>query len=637
VAIILIVDDDKTFLLSLVEGLRAHDQEFEIRTAENGKLATQILKDESVDLIITDLKMPVMDGFELLAYMSSHHPRIPVIVMTAYGTPVIENSVSHLGAIRYLEKPLDFDLLVDNIYNIVKPFDDVDVPGIQLTSFLKLLQMEKKTCVLTIRNQDQKGKFFLKKGNLIHAIAPNSSGETAVMEILTWGQPEIQISSKTFSVEKNIQHDLDFIMMVLESRQRSGRASGPVQPSAASTYDIELGSIFNVEDADALASSENVPAATSSTPPLTDQETEQPLASSFEDDEPKRVQPTEAITESGVGQDSDLAEESCLSEAETGMSPAEDEETATEVMVPDALPAETEAIFADENMLEQEAGLPEETSVLVDESSGEEGTEHPVLSAENPLSEDKPLPVAVPAEESADDDMTGEGSASSDEAPSPVDESVDELTAQDALAAGDAFPEEEAVLWDEPLACGAFPAGIITDKETEISEDHSVFMTEESIDAEGISGEEEKRPPISHTEAEQLTNLLEGKENAVNVKKMNEALNTLKETAGAGLISCDIYTTRDGQSIISYNGNETYCAMSNQITQYMINTIKEAGFPPMGNTYMVDLADDKMVIVLIMGDYQWGILIDTKKTSLGILLNVALPKAKAVFATALEN
>ena len=634
---ILIVDDDKTFLLSLVEGLRAHDQEFEIRTAENGKIATQILKDESVDLIITDLKMPVMDGFELLAYMSSHHPRIPVIVMTAYGTPVIENSVSHLGAIRYLEKPLDFDLLVDNIYNIVKPFDDVDVPGIQLTSFLKLLQMEKKTCVLTIRNQDQKGKFFLKKGNLMHAIAPNSSGETAVMEILAWGQPEIQISSKTFSVEKNIQHDLDFIMMVLESRQRSARASGPAHPSAASTYDIELGSIFNVEEeTGGLVSAGNIPAATGDTPSLTDQETEQPLAPPPEAEEAMSEQPTEAIMESDAGQDSDLAEESCLPEAETGMSAAEDEEATAEEPASDALPAETEATFAVENILEQEEALTEQTFVLVDESSAEV-IEEPFLSAENPLSEDKPLPVAAPAEESADHDMTGEGSASSDEAPSPVDESVDELTAQDALAAGDAFPEEEAALWDEPLACEAFPAGIITDKETEISEDHSLFMTEEPMDAEGISGKEEKRPPISHTEAEQLTNLLEGKENAVNVKKMNEALNTLKETAGAGLISCDIYTTRDGQSIISYNGNETYCAMSNQITQYMINTIKEAGFPPMGNTYMVDLADDKMVIVLIMGDYQWGILIDTKKTSLGILLNVALPKAKAVFATALEN
>jgi len=635
VAIILIVDDDKTFLLSLVEGLRAHDQEFEIRTAENGKIATQILKEESVDLIITDLKMPVMDGFELLAYMSSHHPRIPVIVMTAYGTPVIENSVSHLGAIRYLEKPLDFDLLVDNIYSIVKPFDDVDVPGILLTSFLKLLQMEKKTCALTIRNQDRKGKLFLKKGNLIHAIAPNSSGETAVMEILAWGQPEIQISSKTFSVEKNIQHDLDFIMMVLESRQRSGRASESAQPSAESTYDIELGNIFDVEEAGATALSENVPAATSDMLPLSDQETEQLLAPSFEAEAAKSEQSTEAITGSGVGLVSGLAEESCLPETETGISPAEDEAAATEEITPDTLPNETAAEFTGETLPEPEEALPEETFVLVDESSVE-AIEQPVLSAENQLSEEKPVPVVMSADESADHDVAGEGSASSDEAPSPVDQSVDELADQETLVAGDALPEEEAALWEEPLACEAFPAEIIPDKEAEISEDLSAFITEEPMNAEGISGEEKRRSPISHTEAEQLTNLLEGKENAVNVKKMNEALNTLKETAGAGLISCDIYTTRDGQSIISYNGNETYCAMSNQITQYMINTIKEAGFPPMGNTYMVDLADDKMVIVLIMGDYQWGILIDTKKTSLGILLNVALPKAKTVFAAALE-
>ncbi len=633
-AIILIVDDDKTFLLSLVEGLRAHDQEFEIRTAENGKIATQILKEESVDLIITDLKMPVMDGFELLAYMSSHHPRIPVIVMTAYGTPVIENSVSHLGAIRYLEKPLDFDLLVDNIYNIVKPFDDVDVPGILLTSFLKLLQMEKKTCALTIRNQDRKGKLFLKKGNLIHAIAPNSSGETAVMEILAWGQPEIQISSKTFSVEKNIQHDLDFIMMVLESRQRSARTSEPAQPSAESTYDIELGNIFNVEEAGATALSENIPAATSDMLPLSDQETEQPLASSFEAEAAKSEQSTEAITGSGVGLVSGLAEESCLPETETGISAAEDEAAAAEEIAPDTLPNETAAEFTGETLPEPEEALSEETFFLVDELSGEV-IDQPVLSAESPFSEEQPVPVAMSTDESADH-MAGEGSVSSDEAPLPVEESVDGLTDQGALAAGDVFLNEEAVLWEEPLACAAFPAGIIPDKETEISEDHSAFMTEEPMDAEGISGEEKKRPPISQAGAEHSTNLMEGKENAVNVKKMNEALNTLKETAGAGLISCDIYTTRDGQSIISYNGNETYCAMSNQITQYMINTIKEAGFPPMGNTYMVDLADDKMVIVLIMGDYQWGILIDTKKTSLGILLNVALPKAKTVFAAALE-
>ncbi len=123
----------------------------------------------------------------------------------------------------------------------------------------------------------------------------------------------------------------------------------------------------------------------------------------------------------------------------------------------------------------------------------------------------------------------------------------------------------------------------------------------------------------------------------MNVKKMNEAVDTLKETAGAGLLACDVFMTRDGQSLVGYNSNPAYCAMSNQITQYMKETLQEAGFPPLGSTYMIDLNEDKMVISMVMGDYQWGILIDTKKCSLGMLLNVALPRAKAVFEAALSN
>ncbi|MDX9745403.1 MAG: response regulator [Syntrophales bacterium] len=466
-AIILIVDDDKTFLLSLAEGLKAHDREFEIKTAANGKIATQVLQEESVDLIITDLKMPVMDGFELLAYMSSHHPRIPVIVMTAYGTPSVESSISHLGAVRYLEKPLDFNLLVDNIYNIVKASDDVKVSGIQLISFLKLIQLEKKTCILTIRNHSQAGKMFLRKGVLIHATVTNSYGETAVMEMLDWEHPEIQVSSKSFSVEKNVQHDLAFISMVLESRRRSRPASESARPSPVSSYDTELDDIFNIgEEVSRTVPSEAAPAVTT-----------------------------------------------------------------------DALPP---------------------------------------------------------------DDQAEEGSFST----APVDE---------------------------------FGPGETVESENDLSGDRAPSAIEDMVDTEDGPVEDEKCPPDLPREGETLTQFTEGKENAVNIKKLNEAINTLKESAGAGLISCDVYTSRDGQSIMSYNGNETYCAMSNQITQYMLNSIKEAGFPSMGNTYMIDLAGDKMVVVLVMDEYQWGILIDTKKTSLGILLNVALPKAKAIFADALAS
>lgn len=493
-SIILIVDDDKNFLLSLVEGLKAHDQEFEIRTATNGKIAAQIISDEYVDLVITDLKMPVMDGFELLAYMSSHFPRIPVIVMTAYGTPVIENSVSHLGAIRYLEKPLDFDLLVENIYKSVEQHDNSYIPGISLISFLKLVQMEKKTCILTIRNQEHEGEMFFKKGVLIDAVTPENNGETAAMEILGWEQVEMQIRSKSFSMEKNILNDLDFLITVFESRRPSRRSAGVDEPSSSDSYDNTLDDIFDVGGT-----------------------------------------------------------------AKTAFSGITQENTSD--------PSERENILLEK--VPVSAGKKEQEAPLNEPIIGNEVTENDFLPE------------------------TGIGEFTS--TPPPENSALAETG------------EEE----------GGSEAETAVDTNNKESQNNLLSAAD--------------------VRQEQKTNFFEGKENVMNVKKMNEAVDTLKETAGAGLLACDVFMTRDGQSLVGYNSNPAYCAMSNQITQYMKETLQEAGFPPLGSTYMIDLNEDKMVISMVMGDYQWGILIDTKKCSLGMLLNVALPRAKAVFEAALSN
>ena len=114
---VLIVDDEESFVLSLAEGLSAYRKFFNLRTAPNGAEAVKVLKLSPIDLVITDLSMPKMDGFELLAYMNRNYPKIPVILMTAYGTPKIEEIVSNMGIFRYLEKPLDINSVADNIFD----------------------------------------------------------------------------------------------------------------------------------------------------------------------------------------------------------------------------------------------------------------------------------------------------------------------------------------------------------------------------------------------------------------------------------------------------------------------------------------------------------------------------------------
>jgi len=114
---VLIVDDEEPLLLTIAEGLSIYKKYFNLLTATNGADAVKLLKSSPIiDLVVTDLSMPKMDGFELLAYMNRNYPKIPVILMTAFGTPKIEEIVNGMGIFRYLEKPLDINGIADNIF-----------------------------------------------------------------------------------------------------------------------------------------------------------------------------------------------------------------------------------------------------------------------------------------------------------------------------------------------------------------------------------------------------------------------------------------------------------------------------------------------------------------------------------------
>lgn len=107
---ILIVDDEKNYppILSAV----LEEEGFETLTANSGHEALDILKHSDVDLVLTDMKMPTMDGIELLEHIKTEDPELPVIMMTAHGT--VEKAVEAMqkGAYSYVLKPFDNERLV---------------------------------------------------------------------------------------------------------------------------------------------------------------------------------------------------------------------------------------------------------------------------------------------------------------------------------------------------------------------------------------------------------------------------------------------------------------------------------------------------------------------------------------------
>jgi len=120
---ILIVDDEKNYLTILSALLE--DEGFEVLTALGGPEALDIHKSSDLDLILTDMKMPKMDGIELLENIKKNDPDLPVILMTAHGTVDKAVEAMQKGAYTYVLKPFDNERLIIYVKKAISTYQVV--------------------------------------------------------------------------------------------------------------------------------------------------------------------------------------------------------------------------------------------------------------------------------------------------------------------------------------------------------------------------------------------------------------------------------------------------------------------------------------------------------------------------------
>ena len=102
---VLITDDEPLVRKSLKETLRY--QGYNVTTAKDGVQALEILKNYSVDILMTDMKMPNLGGIDLLKQVKKQYPRTQVVLMSAYGQIETAVEAMRLGAAHYIEKPFE--------------------------------------------------------------------------------------------------------------------------------------------------------------------------------------------------------------------------------------------------------------------------------------------------------------------------------------------------------------------------------------------------------------------------------------------------------------------------------------------------------------------------------------------------
>lgn len=212
---VLFVDDDRILRHLIQKKLDKHKTTFTVLTAKDGLDAVKKLKENSISLVVTDLQMPQMDGFALLAHLSEKYPDIPVIIQTGHGTSKSRKHALERGAAGYIEKPFKIEQLAEKIIATLKKESEGGIlQTIPLEMFIQLIEMEQKTCTIRVveKSSGERGVLFFRNGDLVEARIGAQHGRQAAYKIFSWDQVTLSIQDDCAIKEKRIVGDLQAIL-----------------------------------------------------------------------------------------------------------------------------------------------------------------------------------------------------------------------------------------------------------------------------------------------------------------------------------------------------------------------------------------------------------------------------------------
>jgi two-component system response regulator FlrC len=195
---ILVVDDDYQMRVALSEALIKAG--YEVRAAEDGRVAMESIKQRGCDLVITDVKMPYINGIDLLGRLKKAQCSLPVIVITAYGT--VEHAVNAIkeGAFDYIQKPFD----AETLYGIVERALGLDSGKIVCSSramkevLLKAKAVAKTDATVMVMGESGVGKELISR--YVHESSERR--EMAFVAVNCAALPENLLESELFGYEK---------------------------------------------------------------------------------------------------------------------------------------------------------------------------------------------------------------------------------------------------------------------------------------------------------------------------------------------------------------------------------------------------------------------------------------------------
>ncbi|MEM6795220.1 MAG: response regulator [Acidobacteriota bacterium] len=218
---LLLVDDEPVLRRSLADHLRLERPSIEVVTASSRDEALAALRTGAIDLVMSDVRMPGGDGFELLQRMRGEEIKAGVFLFSAYLTETQRQRAEALGALEVLDKPLDLDQLTAAIDRHLLQDEFGQQREVALRSFLELIETESKSCTFRARSGSIRGVLIFLRGELVYAEQGELSGDAAALRIIGWQHAEVTLDPAPSAATTNVSMALSRLL-----REAAPDASG---------------------------------------------------------------------------------------------------------------------------------------------------------------------------------------------------------------------------------------------------------------------------------------------------------------------------------------------------------------------------------------------------------------------------
>lgn len=242
---ILVVDDDAIFAAGVRAVLESLASSVEVFEVGDGVAALEVLDAQDIDLVVSDLRMPRMDGVELLSEILNRALDVPVVMLSGRRDAVDTTRANELGVLSFLDKPVDYDELIDAVERALQPRPRAVMRGFSLAGLLQLVNLDRKSTTVSVRSGETVGRIFVSEGEVVDAWLGNDFGKAAFFEIMGLQTPLLELAPLPAQVQRCITDPLNQLLLDAFGAEET-EPSGPAPEDDHDWGELGKGLSFDV-------------------------------------------------------------------------------------------------------------------------------------------------------------------------------------------------------------------------------------------------------------------------------------------------------------------------------------------------------------------------------------------------------